>query len=291
MTRFAPYLSRAPAQLAGFVYLDLKDQNVLLDSEGKARLADFGLAADVSKGPITSNAGTRGFIAPEQYEKVPFTTSPDIWALGICAFHWAVGKGPFASQTKDKKKTEELVLAVSYDTAEKKLESKGLKPLVVDALVVKDVQQRLGCGVGGIGDLKKHEFFAPLDWMKLEAGTLPAPITPGDGCLNAPMASDINTEVFDKYKGQAPSQAAEAQFKNWAVVNKVSVEEAAIKVLEEGLSYKNDKRQERRRSSADLKAIADVTKNKTISDIEKAGPGSVGNTAVKQGGGGCCVIA
>lgn len=52
----------------GIVYRDLKDRNVLLDAAGQARIADFGLAADVSKGYITGKAGTLGYHAPEQLD-------------------------------------------------------------------------------------------------------------------------------------------------------------------------------------------------------------------------------
>ena len=39
--------------LAGFVYRDLKDKNILLDADGHARLCDFGLSHDLSNGPAS----------------------------------------------------------------------------------------------------------------------------------------------------------------------------------------------------------------------------------------------
>ena len=44
---------------------------------------------------------------------------------------------------------------------------------------------------GGLEEVKKHPYFAGLDWDALYAGTLPVPIEPNPNDINAPSKSEI----------------------------------------------------------------------------------------------------
>ncbi|KAF9111422.1 hypothetical protein BGX30_007607, partial [Mortierella sp. GBA39] len=67
----------------GVAHRDLKPGNVLLDSHGNARVADFGLSFYLSQGLTNVCAGTRGFCAPEVIAREPYGQEVDVFSFGV----------------------------------------------------------------------------------------------------------------------------------------------------------------------------------------------------------------
>lgn len=232
---------------AGFVYRDLKDRNVLLDQHGQAKLADFGLAADVSKEPATGSSGTKGYWAPEQVaKKSEYRCSPDFWALGVCAYHWSCLKLPFAidekktdedgnEMTKDeiKEAIKKRVLTTDYDKANRPpLKAVSGLGSFVDSLLVKAPEARLGGGVGGWAAVRQHTFFKGFDWERLASGKLPAPIRPNLTKLNAELPSKAKVE-FAQYEDAPVPEDAESTFDYWTFTSQAVLEDLTIEGCED----------------------------------------------------------
>ena len=77
----------------GLVHGDVKPENVLLDSNGNAKLVDFGLAAMAKE--TDEIWGTPYYIAPEKVRKQPVDYRADMYSLGGTLYHALTGVAPF----------------------------------------------------------------------------------------------------------------------------------------------------------------------------------------------------
>jgi serine/threonine protein kinase len=92
------------AHLQTIVHRDVKPANILIDSAGKAYLADFGIVLreqDFGRGPTF--AGTPAYMSPEQARSEGHRVDgrSDIFSLGVVLYQLLTGRRPFHADTED----------------------------------------------------------------------------------------------------------------------------------------------------------------------------------------------
>jgi ABC-type amino acid transport substrate-binding protein len=121
----------------GLVHRDIKPSNVLLDAQGQAVLADFGVAklVDALTTQLTMTSqmvGTPEYMAPEQLRNQPVTAATDVFGLGALAYHLLTGQAPFAGTS-----LPEVIQRVMFDTPTPLRQVRIEVPPAAEAVVLK----------------------------------------------------------------------------------------------------------------------------------------------------------
>jgi 3-phosphoinositide dependent protein kinase-1 len=154
----------------GIVHRDLKPENILLDGRGHIKLTDFGTAKMTSEVSLSRNTfcGTPEYVSPEVLRDQEATKAADLWALGCVIFQLVAHRPPFKADSEYL--LFQKILAVEFDFPEGFPED--AKDLVKKLLVL-DPAARLGMGGDGYGEIRRHPYFAGLDFAKLATMTPP----------------------------------------------------------------------------------------------------------------------
>ncbi|EMD00541.1 hypothetical protein BAUCODRAFT_28883 [Baudoinia panamericana UAMH 10762] len=133
---------------AKVVHRDIKDENVVLDGEGKVKLVDFGSAAYIKSGPFDVFVGTIDYAAPEVLRGAPYRgKEQDVWALGILLYTLVYKENPFYS-------IDEIMdhdLRVPYVMSEECID-------LIRKMLDRDVERRIG-----IQAVLEHDWFLVAD--------------------------------------------------------------------------------------------------------------------------------
>ncbi|KAJ1670992.1 Serine/threonine-protein kinase Sgk2 [Coemansia sp. RSA 25] len=195
----------------GVVYRDLKPENCLLDADGHVKIVDFGLAKEV--GPVVwrtegsalysveeggktgTFCGTPEYLAPEVLLRQRYGKEVDWYCLGAVLYEMLTGLPPFYDQDNNTMYRRILHEPLhfpatlppplkgngSYNDSCGSVPGNSIGKLAQDFIVrilERDPQKRLGHGVFGTENVKRHVFFHGIDWDKIYRQEYAPPFVP-----------------------------------------------------------------------------------------------------------------
>ncbi len=143
---------------AGIVHRDIKPTNIMIGSDGRPVLLDFGLATIEGEDKLTktgSTMGTLGYMSPEQVQSPKDVDGrSDLFSLGVVLYEMIAGREPFRGDSQ-----AASLHAITHDTPEPLARFKSGVPdelqRVVSKLLEKDPELRYQNAAGVISDLKR----------------------------------------------------------------------------------------------------------------------------------------
>ncbi|KAJ1460169.1 kinase-like domain-containing protein [Pelagophyceae sp. CCMP2097] len=207
-------LGLAELHRVGVLHRDIKAANVLLDAQGHACLADFGLARLARSNKRSSFAGTLEYMAPEMLRKADKCgPALDWWGVGVLLYEMVHGKTPFVADT-----ARQVFINILREEPKIETDDDFLRSML-RLLLNKQPQSRLR----SVRDLAAQPFFRALDFARLEAKALTPPYVPEatrvkrtSSCSDAQSAtkmcyddSDDEDDEANPFKGFAFTQISE----------------------------------------------------------------------------------
>ncbi|KRX09044.1 Protein kinase-like domain [Pseudocohnilembus persalinus] len=159
----------------GFVYRDLKLENILVDDKGNVHLADFGLSKLIKNNELAmSICGTPEYMSPEVIRGQGCDMTTDWWALGTLVYEMMFGLPPFYSKIKNQ--MLDRIQNENLRFPEKPLVSDAAKDFICKCLV-KDRTKRLG-SKKDVEDILNHPWFNGINIQLMLQKKLTAPYIP-----------------------------------------------------------------------------------------------------------------
>jgi len=157
----------------GIIYRDLKPENLILDANGHIRITDFGLSKEGVEGDkdVGSFCGTPEYLAPEVLKREPYGKVVDWWSYGTLVYEMIHGLPPYYNRNREK-----MYRSILHDKLEFPDHMNTECKDFLRSLLIRDPNLRLG--YNGVDEIKAHQYFQNIDWVKLDKKELDPPYRP-----------------------------------------------------------------------------------------------------------------
>ena len=148
----------------GFVYRDLKPENLLVRHDGYLRLTDFGFAKALQPGERAYTVcGTPDYLAPETLRQQGCNRAADFWAVGVLLFEMMTGYPPFHGETHSE--LYRRITAGRMRSFPRTFDESAAD--LCQRLLRQSEGERIGVGAEGIQRIRRHAFFKGFSWTAI----------------------------------------------------------------------------------------------------------------------------
>ncbi|MCI9209925.1 MAG: Stk1 family PASTA domain-containing Ser/Thr kinase [Eubacterium sp.] len=188
------------AHAKNIIHRDIKPQNILISTEGKAKVTDFGIARAVSNNTISADVmGSVHYASPEQARNGFVDAKSDIYSLGIVMYEMVTGRVPFDGDT---------TVSIAIQHLQEEMKAPGIYakdlPVSLEKIILKCTQKspdrRYRNTSELLADLKQVLVHPDADFVKI-----------ADGSLNRTRVMD-DREVKEIKNARAPREEARERY-------------------------------------------------------------------------------